>query len=751
MFPVVLVCWPDRGAAALALEPLGVSFAWGVAVALVVVLAPRCYAKLACAARRDVLPAVRRFQLATLAALLVLLVAWLVRETWTGTGAALAASSVLKAGAAAAAGGVAVSLLLLPVVSRMHPLAQRRGLWLFAASVAAYLAAALFLDMCGVAAGMGMLTGFLCALIAVLVLIWAAVHYKVAEFARVWVYAGSILLAGGWALFLHRAAQASADQVVTVTARVGSWVVAFVVAAMFTTDVVRAVRRRVERRGLAAGAARLLIELIPIVLAASLLAADLLLGGAWQVPVLAAEAWYAVRLWRWLRNRERGAATKAAADVVLALLLGSVVVLFLVTLANLLNLKPVEVEAIRALAEHAKILVEVPWWVWAPVYALLTAGYLAALGMPRRRIGRLALRALDGRRTERIGPAVRTLHRLLTITKIALVLVVFVGTTAPPAVEAMLTPRARSRYTVALRADLAARGGVAFHRKVVQVFRAPSKPHLTSLPELVQQILQAEEPGDELNLAHRLGALQARVVLQAAGAPDQEPAAAAALRTGVTGFDRGAGVSGIGGLSRRLHAQSQEEQREKKSEHLLESLTEAAASAVTSTLGSIGLDDSEVVGIVREYLNGLAESPIRDIFLAQGNKLLSRYQHARQPSIGSMVDPNPDALESAADDQLHHVLSAAGAEPDSDSVEGDAADEPPIQAAVTLAEESMQVEHDPGHCSGCIYYPGSGHGGVNGGNDKGRSNGGDDKGGGNGDGGEGGGRGVPEVPEVPRL
>ena len=62
---------------------------------------------------------------------------------------------------------------------------------------------------------------------------------------------------------------------------------------------------------------------------------------------------------------------RAAADIAVALLLGSTLVLLLVWLANLLHMPPAEVRVLRGALGRAGAAVDPPWWLWTVLFALL--------------------------------------------------------------------------------------------------------------------------------------------------------------------------------------------------------------------------------------------------------------------------------------------------------------------------------------------------------------------------------------------
>jgi hypothetical protein len=746
LLPALLWRLPARGPIALPLLTLLLTAAGAGLAAAAAEVTLRLLPELRRRLRTRVRPALRRSTRIGVPALIsvvaLVLICWIALETWPGTAAALGASWTLRSIAAVLTAGVAAVLALAPELLGRTGAAHRRVLWVLAGVPAGFLTAALVVFLAGrpPGAGRSMVYGaitVLCLWAAVLLFLtkritrFAAAHLTCAFAAALWL--GLIL----WSR------DASADQVTRTIGAVLHWLASLAVALACAIGASRSARARID--GLdhrpppspppLAVRLRAPLELTAVAFPAFLLAADQMIGGIWEAPLFALMVWYSFGLRRRLAAARQPAAS-AAADILLALLLGAVLVLFTVWLCNLLDLAPSEITAVHGTAEDAKTLVDLPWWSWATCYGLLAAGYLTALLLPDRPVGRAALRALTGRRTGRVTPAVNAVHRTLTVTKIALVLIVFVGLTAPPAVGGLLAHQARIRYTVALREELQAEGETALYRSVIARF-TPRPPRPTVLPELVLRIHESEQPATkqsqdgatpaELRLAHRMGLLAARAADPAAylqipesishtPPPSQEPASDAVLS------ERAAGYAGPApdaeSLDARVSRAQSERQREKRQEELRDLAAESAATAVTSTLDSVGLGHGEALGIVREYLDGLAESPLRDRFLSWTDRAVRAADRRRPPAAESLVDPDPVGLRSAADAQLSDDLFAAHDLVGSDPAQKRAEKESPLAGAVALARQSEGVESGSHSCGGCVHIPEPGegeHGGTGGG------------------------------------
>ncbi|MET7543499.1 hypothetical protein [Streptomyces sp. NPDC005507] len=427
-----------------------------------------------------------------------------------------------------------------------------------------------------------------------------------------------------------------------------------------------------------------------------------LLGGPLEFPLFVPMAWIAVRLWRRMHASDR-TLVSAAADIVFAVLLGVLLVLFLVWLANLLHLPAVEVEVLRRAAAHLGDLIDLPWWQWASADALLVAIFLtAALG--RRRLSRVTA----GLSRMRLSAALDTLRLTLSVMKTVLLSLVFLGLAGPPAVGPVLSHAVRDHYTADLQQDLEARGETAVYQEISQQFTGSPK----TLPVLAQLLVQVHDSADASerdrpgtaagDLAYRMGELQAQTLLplalreedpaqQAAG----PPTAAAVREAGMDGT-----AAGADDLADRLTREQNEEADAHERERAAEQAAEHAATVVTAALGNLTFGHGIVIGLVREYLDGLAESGLSTVFLRWTDRDLPGPAPEQPPAAAEVVEPEPHALQAAADDQLSDELSTQSVitDPEQDRADREA----PIAAAVDLAARTRGLQQGTAH----VYVPG---------------------------------------------
>ena len=162
---------------------------------------------------------------------------------------------------------------------------------------------------------------------------------------------------------------------------------------------------------------------------------DVLAAGPAAGLLFPLAAWAAFRAWRAMDDSGR-VAVRAAADITLSLLLGADLVLFLVWLANRLGLSRAEVAALRGALERAGGLADLPWWLWAGLYAALAAAAVAFAIWPAR------LRRASGLSARlRVVPVVDAARRVLTGVHIGLLVTVAVA--APPRSSRCCATRSR--------------------------------------------------------------------------------------------------------------------------------------------------------------------------------------------------------------------------------------------------------------------------------------------------------------------
>ena len=408
--------------------------------------------------------------------------------------------------------------------------------------------------------------------------------------------------------------------------------------------------------------------------------------------------WLSVRGWRTMNASSRFA-VKALADIGVSLLLGGSGVLLLVWLASVLQMPPAEVAVVHGAVTRAGAIIDLPWWFWLALFVLLAGASLAfavwagALGGVAGWFSRL-----------RVVPVAVVSRRVLASVHVALLVTVLIGLAAPPAVGTLLRDRLAARYTETLTDDLQARGELVAFRQISRSFTGQaSQPAVAALAAMVTEIDDISKPpaGDrdatatELDLARRLGELQAVALALGQAPPVEQSAAADADKAG---FD--APVSDAADMSARTEEATEEDDQDDATEQLVDQAAELAATAVSEALRIPRVGDTEVVQIVREYLMSLVEnSPLKDRFAAWAGHLTPEAEDKAPPAAEDIVVPDPAKLENAA---VAAATTQLAATPVTDSAAVQhILTESAVVAAVDLTNQVRYLQEGDGPCSGC--------------------------------------------------
>jgi hypothetical protein len=409
-------------------------------------------------------------------------------------------------------------------------------------------------------------------------------------------------------------------------------------------------RFRTARRRLTRHFADVLFSLVTFAVILLLFRPTLAAAQVAAAALFPVAVWLGVRGWRAMDEAENPA-VRSAADIVVALLLGLTFVLCLVGLANLLHLPPAEMSVLRAVLGQTGAVVDLPWWAWASACLLLAGANLAFLRWP----GRLDKLARWFARV-RLVPVFEVVRRASSGVHIGLLTIALIGLAAPAATESALRTQLAQQYTQTLAATFEARGELAAYQEITREFGATPAPDTASLARIVVQIDDTSRPaggsvdatGVELDLARRVGKLQATTL--AGQAPALERAAAAATgRSGIAAAPASAGQE-KDHLDQLSSAEEAEHAVGRQVEQAADLATGAVAGAISLTpLGQV-LGDTEVTEIVREYLSGLVESsPLKDVFAGWAQRIAGS---SRPPRAAALVVPDAQQLEDAAKDEL---------------------------------------------------------------------------------------------------
>jgi hypothetical protein len=407
--------------------------------------------------------------------------------------------------------------------------------------------------------------------------------------------------------------------------------------------------------------------------------------------------WFSIRAWRAMSSSER-VPVRAAADITVSLLLGASLTGLLVCLANVLKMPSAEVTVLRGAADHVGGLLDIPWWIWTSAYVVLAALGLAFVRWPDR-----LRRVSDWLSEHKVVPGAEILRRGTAGAHIGLLLIALAGAAVPAAIGPVLRFRLGAQYTQTLTDTARADGAAAELRLVASEAGLFRDSLLIPLAELVEDIHHdCEQPAGrqdassvELDLAQRLGALQAVTLAAPANRPPVEQTEARV--TEAAGLDASGGNAGAD--ARQLGELAKAEHEDDEAKEQAEQAGELAASALAKALGPLpGLGQGEVAGILKEYLSALIEfSPLKDTFAAWAGKLGTS---AEPPEVTHLVVPDPVKLKKAAAAQASQEIAKT---PVSDPAKVKALlAEGGIAGAVSLVNQTRYLEENgAGPCEGC--------------------------------------------------
>jgi hypothetical protein len=414
--------------------------------------------------------------------------------------------------------------------------------------------------------------------------------------------------------------------------------------------------------------------------------------------------WLGIVTWRRL-NSSRHVLMRAGADVALSLPLGVALLLVLVAAANLFGLSPHDVEYVRRVAEQAKGLTDVHQVGWLLLYvALALVG--VAIVVWASSLERLA-RWFAG---TRLIPALGVGRRVASTVHTALLVSTLLGVAVPPALEPVVRADLRSSYEVALRDHLDAEGRRAEYEAIRRSFAgqpvaAPRQAALVTALGRVRDLDTSARRGDratvvELDLAWRIGELQARLASQArASAPLSSEAAVADLR------DLARPIGSASELDSRLDRVAHRQAQAQTSTEVLKRTAELAVAAVVNSLFPSGAS-SELLQVVQEYISGIVESgPVKDIFVEDAERREYGEPAAHRPPDGARLVLFDPALLLGLARAQERTTRRFAAIPDAsrlDSSELAWLGEPPAASAVEFLNETRVIE-ETGICLICGY------------------------------------------------
>ena len=357
-----------------------------------------------------------------------------------------------------------------------------------------------------------------------------------------------------------------------------------------------------------------------------------------------------VWVWRVMTASDR-LAVRAGADVVGAVLLGVLVVLFAVWLGNVTAMTGPAFASLRATLALIGDAADPPWWVWTAAFALLAAANIAVLRLSRRPGPR------DGRHRARVAavaggavPVGTAVRRVADTAHISLLLVVLIGVATPSAVGTIARDELTARYVVAYQRDIAAQAETAAYQQIsLQIATAgPAERAVirTEMDDMYQYVSQISSDGTtgQAAYAYRTGVDRATDLLAVQRKLPSQPPASDTTRPDITRLDSDS-LAGCVNDTRTEESTADG--------HTVQAgrAGQAAASAISNIISIY--PGNGPTAIVQAYLSGLVEEgPLKDLFAGKigGNQA---------PDVEEMFSPDEEEMGRAVSEE--DALGSSGA------------------------------------------------------------------------------------------
>jgi hypothetical protein len=421
------------------------------------------------------------------------------------------------------------------------------------------------------------------------------------------------------------------------------------------------------------------------------------------VPVA---VWAAVRVWRAM-NTSSVVAVRALDDIAVSVMLGLPLMALLVwlpdrldcrdieQLADALHIPPAGVATVRETLRMAGKYAELPQRWWIGLYVLLAG--VSVLFAVRPGMLPAVMRWFT---RQRLAP-VNANHRVATGVRIGLLVTALIAAAAPTAVAPSLKARLASRYSETLAENLREHGELVAYTEFQNAFDArPATARMAPLYDLLTHIDRASRPapdqpadvGAALSLARRMGELQAQTLsLSAPPAITQ----AAVVATQQAGFDTP--LRDAGNLSDRINKLDHEQADEDATIAQVHQAGDLAAKAVTVAAQIPQFGNVEVVQVVKAYLSGLVESPLKDVFAGWVGHVAGAQP---PPPADEIIVPDGPRLKRAAAAALNaQLVGIVITDPASLGKLQIGSDD--VAAAVDLTNATRHLQGQSGPCHDC--------------------------------------------------
>jgi hypothetical protein len=257
----------------------------------------------------------------------------------------------------------------------------------------------------------------------------------------------------------------------------------------------------------------------------------------------------------------------------------------------------------------------------------------------------------------RIMPSVKADHHVATGVRIGLLVTALIAAAAPTTVVPGLKTHLETRYSRTLAENLRRHGELGAYTELRNAFNTrPAAARMAPLDGMLTHIDKASRPAPNqpadarvaLGLARRMGELQAQTLSLSAPPAITEAAVAAAQQAG---FDTP--LRDAGNLSERITKLGREQADEHATLEQVHQAGDRAAKAIAVAVQTPQFGNVEAVDVVKEYLSGLVESPLKDVFAGW----VGHVDGAQPPPPAiDIVVPDGPRLKKAADAALNAQL-----------------------------------------------------------------------------------------------
>jgi hypothetical protein len=422
------------------------------------------------------------------------------------------------------------------------------------------------------------------------------------------------------------------------------------------------------------------------------------------VPVA---VWAAVRTWRTMSTCSL-VAMRALDDIAVSLMLGLPLMALLVwlpdrldcrdieLLADALHIPPAGVATVRETLRMAGKYADLPQRWWIGLYVLLAAASVLLAVCPG-----LLPAVMRWFPRLRIMPSINVDHRVTTGIRIGLLVTALIAAAAPTTVVPGLNTHLATRYSQALAENLREHGKLVAYTEFQNAFNArPAAARVAPLSDMLTHIDKASRPapdqpanaGVALGLARQMGELQAQTL--SVGAPP-EITQAAAVAAQQAGFD--APLRGARNLSERINMLDHEQADKHATIEQVHQAGDLAAKAIAVAVHSPQFGNAEAVQIVKAYLSGLVESPLKDVFAGWLGRVPGA--QAPPPAVDIVVPDGPrlkKAATAALNAQLVGIVITDPAKVDKLQIEPD-----DVASAVDLINATRHLQGQGGPCHEC--------------------------------------------------